>query len=78
MRVSNLAIAVDVLLASWFWKIPDVTISSLCGLALRKDPKARSFNGYLGRLLNRVQAGHTEKAIANDLARAEAIKVLLS
>lgn len=78
MQAYRLAVAIDVLLASWFWKVPDVTISSLCGLALRKDPKVRSFNGYLGRLLNRIQTEHTEKAIAHDLARAEAIKVLLS
>lgn len=72
-----IARAVDVLLASWFWKKQDCTISSLCGLALRQDPNVRTFNGYLGRLLNRIQPGHTESAIASDLAKAQAVLELL-
>lgn len=75
--VVYIARAVDVLFASWFWNKTDVTISSLCGLALRKDPNVRTFNGYLGRILNKIQANHCEKAIADDIARAKAILEVL-
>lgn len=78
MTVIYFARAVDVLFASWFWKKVDVTISSLCGLALRKNPNVRTFNGYLGRLLNKIQPGHTEMAIASDIARAQEILKVLS
>lgn len=78
MSIINLARAVDVMFASWFWRKDDVTISALCGMTLRKDPKVRNFNGYLGRLLNRIQANHCELAIADDRARAEAVLKVLS
>jgi len=76
--VKILAVSVDIFLASIFWNKPDVTISSLCGLALRKDPNVRSFEGYLGRMLNRIQKDHCEHAIASDIIRAQGILKVLS
>jgi hypothetical protein len=73
----TLAIAIDILTASIFWNVEDVTVSSLCGLALRSG-RSSSFLGRLGRVLNRIQSNHCELAIAADLARAEACRTLLT
>lgn len=71
-----IARAADVMTASIIWRQPDVTISSHCGLELRK-PKGNWFLRGLGRLLNRMQAGHTEMAIRGDIQEAkEAIQFL--
>jgi len=54
----------------------DITISSQCGLYWRKgNPPA--FWALLHRMLNGLQKGHCEAALAGDLARAQnAIKLL--
>lgn len=72
----TLAIAADMGTASIFWNREDVTVSSLCGLELRK-PAGNWFLRALGRLLNRVQANHCELAIAADRARAQSTIALL-
>lgn len=69
----TLAIAADVLTASILWNRRDVTVSSLCGLQLRRI--ANQEGGIwilvqLGRLLNKIQANHCELAIQGDLAEA--------
>lgn len=76
-KLIKLAIAVDILFASFLWDKPDVTISSLCGLALRANPKVRTFNGYLGRILNKIQPNHCELAIQFDIQRAQDILKVL-
>lgn len=68
----TIAVAVDVFTASLIWNHYDITVSSLCGLALRADPDGTSFRCRLGRLLNGLFPGHCEAAIASDAARAVA------
>lgn len=67
----TLAIAVDMATASIFWNRADVTVSSLCGLELRKASGNWFLRG-LGRALNHLQSGHCESAIAADRARGQA------
>lgn len=71
-----IARAADVMTASIVWRQPDVTISSHCGLELRK-PKGNWFLRGLGRLLNRIQKNHTEEAIKGDIADAKAAILFL-
>lgn len=73
----TLAIAVDMATASVFWNKEDITVSSLCGLALRAN-RSTSFPGRLGAILNKIQTNHCELAIQADLTRAQAIITLLS
>lgn len=74
----TLAIGVDILTASIFWKTQGVTVSSLCGLALRRG-ETRTFLARLGKILNKINANHCENAIASDLARqATAVALLTS
>jgi hypothetical protein len=67
--VFKFLLAFDMFVAALLWRDDDVTISSYCGLELRKaDPKwwAR----ILGGALNWIQAGHCESAITHDQDRA--------
>ena len=73
----TLAIAVDMLTASIFWNDEDVTVSSLCGVALRKG-QTTTFLARLGKILNKIQANHCEMAITADKARAAQTITFLS
>jgi hypothetical protein len=67
---------VDILFCTWIWRDYDITISSMCGLELRKpDPKWWAV--LLGGALNKIQAGHCESAIVADTARAMAALIIL-
>jgi hypothetical protein len=69
--------ALDVLLCTWIWRDYDITISSMTGLEMRKAaPKwwARALNWFL----NKLQAGHCEKAIVADTVRAQAALAILT
>ncbi len=70
------AISADIFTASVFWKHADVTVSSLCGLELRKSGGIWSLR-VIGRLLNRIQTDHCERAIASDIERAREALTLL-
>lgn len=66
-------ITVDVLGASLFWNRSDLTISSLCGLELRKKAAGQGSVWslvQLGRFLNWINTGHCEAAINADAQRA--------
>ena len=69
--------SIDILCASWVWRDYDITISSLCGLELRKVAPALWARG-LGAFLNWVEANHCELAIMADQERArQALAILL-
>ncbi len=72
-----LARAVDVLLCTWIWRDYDITISSMTGLELRRSNPIWWAKG-LGWVLNKIQSGHCEKAIAADTARAQAALAILT
>ncbi len=64
--------AVDILCCTVLWRDYDITISSICGLALRKERAglpASKVLCALGRALNWLQTAHCERAIAADLLR---------
>ena len=68
--------SVDILACSWIWRDYDITISSMCGLELRKAAPAR-WARWLGGVLNWLQKEHCEMAIASDMLRCmQALKVL--
>lgn len=68
--------AIDILACSWIWRDYDITISSMCGLELRKAQPAW-WARWLGGLLNKLQAGHCESAIIADTDRCrEALSIL--
>ena len=76
-----LARSVDILLASWFWRDYDITISSMCGLELRKRALGRPAKGWLcwlGGVLGKIQTDHCEQAIAADLLRAQQAQGILT
>lgn len=67
--VMVLARTVDILVCGWIWRKYDITISSMCGLELRKNaPKMWAI--VLGYILDHIQANHCEQAIAADIERA--------
>jgi hypothetical protein len=72
-----LARSIDILACSWIWRDYDVTISSMTGLELRKAAPRR-WARVLGAVLDWIQKGHCELAIAADLARVNAAKEILS
>jgi hypothetical protein len=72
-----LARSVDIMLAGWVWRTADVTISSLCGLELRK-PAPRKWARILGWILNHLQRNHCELAIQADRERAQQALQILS
>ena len=60
----------DILLCSWVWRDYDLTISSMCGLELRKVAPAW-WAVVLGRwILNHIETNHCELALKADEARA--------
>lgn len=69
-------IAIDIFVCSIVWRDPDITISSMCGLELRK-PAPRWWARWLGGALNKIQTNHCESAIGGDQTRAlAALKIL--
>lgn len=78
-----LVIAVDMLGSAILWsrKTADVTISAMCGLELRKTQYPGMVYSrrlvWLARVLNRIQAGHCEAAIASDMERLDVARALL-
>lgn len=68
--------AVDIFGAAVVFRDTDVTISSECGLALRRPAPPR-WARWLGAFLNWVQPGHCEIAIAADIQRAKDALALL-
>lgn len=73
----TLAISVDVLTASVFWNVENVTVSSLAGIALRRG-ETTTFLARLGKVLNKIQTNHCELAVAADLARQASATTLLT
>lgn len=69
----KVAISVDVLTASIFWNRTDLTVSSLCGLELRKKATGKGAIWslvQLGRFLNWLNKDHCESAIRGDAQAA--------
>ncbi len=75
--VAKVLLYLDIFVGSLCARDPDITISSYCGLALR-SPSGNRFLRGLGRVLNTLQAGHCEGAVANDIRRAQAAIKLLT
>jgi hypothetical protein len=72
----TVARAIDILAATLWRRDYDITISSLCGLELRKAAPAR-WARILGAFLNWLETNHCELAIKADLQRlAEAQAIL--
>ena len=69
-------LGLDMLGAALLFRDPDVTISSLTGLALR-GPCPPRWARALGGCLDWLQADHCELAIAHDIMRAYAARQLL-
>ena len=72
-----LARTVDIMLCGWIWRDYDITISSMCGLELRK-PTPRGWARVLGGFLNWLQPGHCEHAITADLERVQEAERILT
>lgn len=71
----TIAVAVDVFTASIIWDTYGVTVSSRCGLALRRGQTG--LLATLGKILNKIQDNHCELAIKADIQRAQdALKFL--
>lgn len=71
-----IARSIDILACSWVWRDYDITISSMCGLELRK-PRPASWARILGWCLNHIQANHCELAIVADRQRSsQALRIL--
>jgi hypothetical protein len=68
---------IDILFCTWIWRNYDITISSMCGLELRR-PLPKLWARWLGAFLNWLQPGHCESAIIADQARCQAALVILS
>lgn len=71
--IHNIAVAFDYCLSMLLWLRVEtpMTVSSECGLALRRGERWTPA-AILGRMLNAINSGHTEDAIAADLARCQA------
>ena len=74
--VFKVLLYVDVFWCGVIWGDSDVTISSMTGLELRK-PAPKLWARVLGGVLNRLQAGHCEGAIAHDADRAKQALLIL-
>lgn len=72
----NIAVAVDYLLCLIFWThdAEPMTISSRCGLEIRigRSGFVPLMLRGMGRILNTIDSGHCEAAIAADIGRAQA------
>lgn len=64
------AVSVDLATFSIVKGVYDVTISSWCGLEIRKGKDGNKFGRFLGWILNHIQKNHCELAIAGDQERA--------
>lgn len=79
-----IAIAADMLGAAFLWsnRVADVTISSVCGIELRKAAKGMTpVSGrlvVLGRALNAIDTDHCEKALEADLERLDTARAFLT
>lgn len=74
--VFKVLLAIDIFVAALVWRDDGVTISSYCGLALRKEtPPIWAI--VLGGALNLISPGHCESAILHDTERADAAKAIL-
>ena len=67
---------IDIAFAGFIWREPGVTISSLCGLEMRK-PRPRLWARVLNAMLNAIEKNHCELAIICDRERAQAALALL-
>ena len=68
--LKNVLVSLDVFLATLVGcSQADITISASCGLALRRHTSW--FLQLVGLGLNRLFTGHTDAAIAGDIARAQ-------
>lgn len=74
--IAKALLYLDIFVGSLFARDPNITISAYCGLALRNPGGSRFLRG-LGRILNTLQPGHCEAAMAGDRARALAALKLL-
>jgi hypothetical protein len=66
----------DMFIGACIWRDSGVTISSYCGLSLRKKSPSL-WAKLLGGALNKLQKGHCESAITHDIVRAQAAIVIL-
>jgi hypothetical protein len=75
---SGLAIGLDYMIElTAFWRVKTpMTVSSMCGLSLRKG-ELTTFLALLGRGLNWLNPGHCEAAIVADRLRAKATLAML-
>ena len=67
---------VDMFIGACIWRDSGLTISSYTGLALRK-PQPPWWAKALGWVLNTLQPGHCNSAIAHDRQRAREALVIL-
>lgn len=66
----------DMFVGACIWRDSGVTISSYCGLELRK-PAPRWWARVLGGALNWISPGHCSDAITHDIGRShEALTIL--
>lgn len=68
------------LTASVFWNRVDITVSSLCGLQLRRRAAGKGFQRGLAKLgdaLEWLNPGHCEAAIRADFARMQSAAGLM-
>ena len=64
------SLAVDILTFSLFSRKFGITISSWCGLQIRAGAQGSRFGRALGWVLNHIQYRHCERAIQDDIRRA--------
>ena len=75
-RLFKVLVYLDIFFCSLIFQDPDVTISAVTGLELRKAAPA-GWARALGWVLNHIQTNHCELAISNDILRAKAALTLL-
>jgi hypothetical protein len=75
--VLKVLLYLDQLGEALLWRDSGLTISARCGLALRHPNAHNGAWRWLGGVLNWMERGHCEGAIANDGKRArEALRIL--
>lgn len=72
-----IARALDILLCTWIWRDYDLTISSMCGLELRRAAPAWWAVVFGRWFLNNIEHNHCELAIAADIVRCQAALTML-